>query len=105
MLTTPAFLITIDTEGDNLWASPREISTENSRFLPRFQSLCERYNFKPTYLTNYEMAVDPFFLDFGRDIVRRGTGEIGMHLHAWNSPPLVPLTTDDLSHHPYPPFP
>jgi hypothetical protein len=24
-----------------------------------------------------------------------------MHLHAWNSPPLVPLTVDDFHHQPY----
>jgi len=91
----PYFLITIDTEGDNLWSRPREITTENSRYLPRFQELCERYGFKPTWLVNYEMAICPVFRDFGRDVLRRGTGEIGMHLHAWNSPPIVRLTEDD----------
>lgn len=84
--TKPAFLITIDTEGDNLWALPKTITTENSRYLPRFQELCERYGFKPTWLTNYEMAECPVFCEFGRDVLQRGTGEIGMHLHAWNSP-------------------
>jgi hypothetical protein len=34
-------------------------------------------------------------------VLDRGTGEIGMHLHAWNSPPLPPLTDDDYSHLPY----
>lgn len=97
----PAFLITIDTEGDNLWSRPQETTTINARYLPRFQSLCERYGFKPTYLTNCEMAKSPDFQTFGRDILRRQTGEIGMHLHAWNSPPLVPLTDDDLNQHPY----
>jgi len=24
-----------------------------------------------------------------------------MHLHAWNSPPLVPLTSDDFHYQPY----
>jgi hypothetical protein len=97
----PAFLITIDTEGDNAWARPKEITTRNSRYLPRFQQLCERYGFKPTYLTNYEMAQCPDFRAFARDALRRGTAEIGMHLHAWNSPPLEPLTADDFEHHPY----
>lgn len=101
MLERPSFLITIDTEGDNLWASPREITTRNARHLPRFQSLCERYGFKPTYLTNYEMALDGFFVDFAKDAIKRGVAEIGMHLHAWNSPPIVPLTTDDLRYRPY----
>jgi hypothetical protein len=87
--TRPAFLITIDTEGDNLWASPTNITTENVRFLPRFQHLCERYGLKPTWLTDFEMADCPRFREFGRDVLNRGAGEIGMHLHAWNSPPLV----------------
>ena len=95
------FQITIDTEGDNLWSAPREIKTENARFLPRFQSLCERYGFKPTYLVNWEMANSPVFRDFGRDVIARSTGEIGMHLHAWNSPPIVPLTADDFKFAPY----
>lgn len=97
----PAFLITIDTEGDNLWESAGRIETRNTAYLPRFQALCERYGFKPTWLTNYEMAVDPAFVEFGRDVLRRGQGEIGMHLHAWNSPPIRPLTTDDNRHCPY----
>lgn len=96
-----AFLITIDTEGDNLWARPRVNTTRNTQFLPRFQALCERYGQKPTYLTNYEMANCPAFREFGKDVLRRGTGEIGMHLHAWDSPPIVPLTDDDLATHPY----
>jgi hypothetical protein len=100
-LQRPAFLITIDTEGDNEWARPNDITTRNSRFLPRFQALCERYGLRPTYLTNYEMARCPDFQGFGRDVVGKGTAEIGLHVHAWSSPPLVPLTADDLKHHPY----
>jgi hypothetical protein len=95
------FLITIDTEGDNLWASPREVTTRNAVFLPRFQALCEAHGLKPTYLTDYHMARCPAFQEFGRDLQRRQVGEIGMHLHAWDTPPLEPLTADDLTHQPY----
>jgi hypothetical protein len=84
----PAFLITIDTEGDNIWSNPGEVTTENSKFLPRFQALCEKYGLKPTWLTNDEMATCGRFVEFGRDAIARGTSEIGMHLHAWNSPPV-----------------
>ncbi|WP_199189861.1 hypothetical protein [Mycobacterium sp. ENV421] len=97
----PAFLITIDTEGDNLWSSPRDIKTENAKCLPRFQALCDRFGFKPTYLTNYEMAVNPEYVEWARDQQSRNAAEVGMHLHAWNSPPLVALTQDDFRHHPY----
>lgn len=84
----PIFILTIDTEGDNLWANPQTVTTQNATFLPRFQMLCERYCFKPTYLVNYEMAQDEQFQSFGREVLEGQTGEIGLHIHPWNSPPL-----------------
>ncbi|WP_394521213.1 deacetylase [Pantoea sp. SGAir0184] len=98
----PAFLITLDTEGDNLWRNRSgKVTTHNVRFLPRFQALCEKYAFKPTWLTNYEMASDPAYVEFGRDLLARGQGEIGMHLHAWYSPPEYALTDDEWRYQPY----
>ena len=55
----PAFIITVDTEGDNESSRPNPIETRNAAFLPRFQALCEEFAFKPTWLTNYEMAMSP----------------------------------------------
>lgn len=83
------FLITVDTEGDNLWQwKPGEkITTENSLFIPRFQELCEKYGLIPTYLTNYEMACDDRWVEYARKKEKDGKCEIGMHIHAWNSPP------------------
>lgn len=100
-LAKPRLLITIDVEGDNLWSKPRTITTRNADFLPRFQQLCESYGLRPTYLTNYEMATCPSFQEFAQDILAREVGEIGMHLHAWNTPPAAPLTADDFLHQPY----
>ena len=97
----PAFLITIDTEGDDLWSAPREITVRNATFLDRFQRLCESHGLKPTYLTNYEMAAAPAFQAFARGALARNAAEIGMHLHAWNSPPVRPLTDDDYRYQPY----
>jgi hypothetical protein len=97
----PFLLITIDTEGDSMWSRPRTIETRNAAFLPRFQGLCEKYGFTPTYLTNYEMARSPVFRELGLDVLRRNAGEIGMHLHAWHSPPDHSLTADDYLHHPF----
>ena len=100
MSETP-FIVTVDTEGDNLWSKPRAITTRNAAYLPRFQRLCEKYRFKPVYLTNHEMALSDEFVDFARDVVSRDAGEVGMHLHAWNSPPLASLTDDDFYHQPF----
>lgn len=79
----------MDTEGDNLWGwkPGRPITTENTRYIPRFQQLCEKYGFKPVYLTNYEMANDDRFVAYSKQKAQEGKCEIGMHLHAWNTPP------------------
>lgn len=97
----PAFLLAIDTEGDDLWSQPREVTTRNARFLPRFQALCERFAFRPTYLTNFEMARDEVFGELAQDVLKRGTAEIGMHMHAWDTPPIVPLGPRDWHDQPY----
>jgi hypothetical protein len=100
-MARPCFQVTIDTEGDNLWARPLTATTRNAEYLPRFQRLCEKYALKPTYLVNWEMAHSPVFRELGHDILKRSTGEIGMHLHAWDSPPIIPLTANDAEQHPY----
>ncbi|GHT52590.1 deacetylase [Spirochaetia bacterium] len=83
------FIVTIDTEGDNLWNHRlgNKITCENARFIPRFQGLCDSFGFKPVYLTNYEMAQDDFFIPFAKNALQKGSCEIGLHLHAWNTPP------------------
>ena len=97
------FIITIDTEGDNLWAWKKgyEIKTENTLFLPRFQELCDKYSFKPVWLSNWEMMNDERYAGFARRVQDEDRGEIGMHLHAWNTPPLYDLVTSDNPGAPY----
>ena len=99
--TRPSFIVTIDTEGDNLWARPRRITTRNALLLGRFQALCESYGLRPTYLTTWEMAESPLFQEFANDALERNAGEVGMHLHAWSTPPETPLTEDDHRYLPY----
>lgn len=83
------FIITVDTEGDGLWGqqNPQEVSTNNAKYIMRFQNLCEKYGFKPVYLTNYEMAKDNTFISLAIERLKRNTCEIGIHIHAWNNPP------------------
>ena len=87
------FFVTIDTEADNQWDKNHECSTNNAKYLPRFQELAEKYNFKPVWLTTYEMANDSFFVDYFKEKQNRNLCEIGMHLHAWNTPPDYNLNT------------
>lgn len=88
-----SFIITIDTEGDNLWEwkQGKPVTTENVKYLSRFQELCDGYGFKPVWLTNYEMISDPAYVDFITKVEDTGTGELGMHLHAWSTPPEYSL--------------
>ncbi len=92
------FLISIDAEGDNFWQwSPGDpISTKNAAYVYRFQALCEKYGYKPTYLTNYEMACDRRFVELIKPAAQEGRCEVGMHLHAWNTPPeyVLPVRAD-----------
>ncbi len=88
-----SFIITIDTEGDNLWGwkEGNPLKTENVNYLPRFQEICNKYNFIPTWLCNWEMVQDERFVAFALDNLEKGKCEIGMHLHAWNTPPYYEL--------------
>lgn len=87
------FIITVDTEGDNLWeyVPGTIIHTQNSRYIPRFQELCNQFNFKPVWLINYEMANDDYLVEYIKPKLRANLCEVGIHLHAWNNPPLFEL--------------
>jgi hypothetical protein len=87
------FIITVDTEGDNLWTYQEgdKVKTENTFSIPRFQELCEQYGFKPVYLTNYEMICDDRFVEYIKPKAEKGLCEVGIHVHAWNNPPYYEL--------------
>jgi hypothetical protein len=81
------FILTIDTEGDNQWDHGRELTTENIKFVPRFQDLCDKYLIKPTYLVTSEVCEDPFAREIFSDYLLKDKAEIGAHLHSWTTPP------------------
>jgi walW protein len=81
------FIITLDTEADNQWDFDAPVTTKNTKYLPRFQELCEKYTFIPVWLTDYEMACDNGFVSYFKEKQDKGLCEIGMHLHGWTTPP------------------
>jgi hypothetical protein len=87
------FIITVDTEEDNLWQWKYgdKVSTRNAYYIQRFQELCEDYGLKPVYLVDYEMAQSDELCRCIRKKAYEGKCEIGMHLHAWNTPPMHEL--------------
>ncbi|GMV97051.1 MAG: hypothetical protein AMXMBFR83_14100 [Phycisphaerae bacterium] len=95
-------IITIDTEADNQWARSPTLTTRNTRFIPRFQALCDRFGFRPTYLCTYEMVVDGEFQATVRPWQDSGRAEIGAHLHPWSNPPFEPWEERGHEQHPFP---
>ncbi len=82
------FIITVDTEADNQWKKDEKVILRNIKNLPRFQNLCEKYNFKPTYLVTYEVADDVDSSILLKKWVADGKVEVGAHLHPWTTPPF-----------------
>jgi len=85
------FIITVDTEGDNQWDNTKKATTENAKFLPRFQELSNKYCFYPTWLVDYEMAHDENLVSLFTEKLKTKECEVGMHLHAWSTPPEYSL--------------
>ena len=97
----PAFLITIDTEGDNLWARDGREITSATRGTSRVPTTVRAFRHEADVPHQLGNGDGSWLRRIAQDCLRRDTAEVGMHLHAWNSPPLVPLTDDDNQHHPY----
>ena len=83
------FIITVDTEADNQWAEEKKLATGNLKFLSRFQSLCEKYGFIPTYLLSYEITQDREGVKMLAEWQNQGKAEIGSHLHPWVMPNYI----------------
>jgi hypothetical protein len=81
------FIITVDTESDIQKNSFDVLSLKNLDSLSRFQALCEKYAFKPTYLVTYEVGSDDKTAELLKNWQDSGKAEIGTHLHPWTTPP------------------
>jgi hypothetical protein len=79
------FIITVDTEADNVWRHYEELAFNNIRQVPLFQSLCEQHGFPPTYLLTYRAALDEYAAKLFRAYAQSGRAEIGAHFHPWPS--------------------
>lgn len=86
------FLFVVDTEGDNEWTRHRRLPPlRNLQALPRFQSLCDRYGVRPTYVVTWSITQSEEAVSMLRAWARAGRCEIGTHLHPWTTPPWSPL--------------
>ena len=95
-------ILTVDTEADNQWDVGAELTTDNLGYVPRFQALCEHFEFPPTYLCTYEVVTSAVFDGTLGQPARNGHAEIGAHLHPWSTPPFDAVWDDADRGHPYP---
>ena len=87
---TPLLLIvSLDTEEDNWNRSRNGVTVQNICELRRLAQVCDRLGVRPTYFTTYHVAIDPEAAAVVRDVGEESRGEIGAHLHPWNTPPLT----------------
>jgi hypothetical protein len=99
--TLPPFIITVDTEADNQWKGGGTISLENLKAIPRFQDVCEKYGFVPTYLVTYEVTTDQDTVEYLKKLWNEGKAEVGSHLHPWTTPPYFDIEEESrLMHFP-----
>ena len=89
-------VVTVDTEEEGLWGGnyPRtENTVENIRGVERFQTLCDRFGIRPTYLVDAPVVEEDWAVDLLRGIQDDGRCEIGTHVHPWCNPPFEEETT------------
>jgi hypothetical protein len=79
-------LVSIDTEEDNWNRSRDRITCRNIRALEYQAAFFARLGIRPTYFTSYQVACDRAAAGVLKDV--GPLGEIGAHLHPWNTPPL-----------------
>lgn len=87
MKSRTPFIITVDTEADNHWKGGESVTLENLKAIPKFQEVCERYGFVPTYFITYEVTEDKDAVAYLGKLWREGKAEVGAHLHPWTTPP------------------
>ncbi len=82
-------LVSLDTEEDNWYRSRNDVTVENIGEVRRVATLFDRLGVRPTYFTTYHVATQARAADVLREVCEGGRGEIGAHLHPWNTPPLT----------------
>lgn len=88
-------VITVDTEEEGLWGGryPAQGNTvENIEQVPLFQSICDRWGVRPTYLVDAPVVQSPRAVRILRKIADDGRCEIGTHVHPWCTPPTGEFT-------------
>jgi hypothetical protein len=93
---TPAtgtlYTVTVDTEEEWDWDGDypiQDLGLQNIQHLPELQAVCDRRGAKVTYFVNHAVLAAPESRQVVLELARHPRVEIGMHIHPWNTPPIV----------------
>jgi len=87
-------VVTIDVEEEGLFQGkydPFHAATTNVSSLELLDEVFLKWNIRPTLLITYHVAKQARLREFLMGLAERWGGEIGAHLHHWNTPPIRPL--------------
>lgn len=90
--------VTIDVEEEGLFLNRYDrgkTSVENIARLVRLDPIFHEWGIRPTLLLTYPVARNGRCADLLNELRERWQGEIGAHLHHWNTPPFVDLPHAD----------
>ncbi|MEW6532117.1 MAG: hypothetical protein AB1473_14870 [Thermodesulfobacteriota bacterium] len=86
--------VTIDVEEEGLFSGAydaRNVPLENVPLLTRLDPIFREWGIKPALLVTYRVAEHKPHQELLLSLRDKWSGEIGAHLHHWNTPPLEPL--------------
>jgi len=86
--------VTIDVEEEGLFSGryeSRDAAVKNVGELLRLDRIFKAWGIRPTLLITYQAARHGPYHELLMGLKERWRGEIGAHLHPWNTPPLEPL--------------
>jgi hypothetical protein len=86
--------VTIDVEEEGLFSGAydaQDVPVENVPLLARLDPIFQEWGIRPTLLVTYRVAKHKPHQGFLLSLRDKWHGEIGAHLHHWNTPPIEPL--------------
>ncbi len=89
----PPVMVTVDTEEIFDWNCPKPAGHSLSLLgdFARFQILCEKLDIIPHYFLTWPLIEDTKTAAWFKQIFKGGKATLGLHLHAWETPPSHPL--------------
>lgn len=86
--------VSIDVEEEGLFSShyeAGEVTAENVRHLEAVDPVFREFGIRPTLMAAYQVMRHSEYQELLATLRERWDGELGAHLHPWNTPPLKPL--------------